>query len=260
MNKKRMAMLAVALFFCLAALCGILFAGRQKEKPEKKPLAYEEEKKPGEDENARQYKFENLENIYYLSDEKEEFEKEAGEFLRENGIKPGKVNALGKYKDDPRNMKNPAEFYLQADDGQNSVVKAVYDKEMGKFSFSMYDGVIENIEDYGGIPVKSKAQSPAEPEYSAEGLEEIDFGIPVITDNEGQLAEVETDLEGLVKQLQDFLAGSGEERRILSVLHAAPSGNGYEAALIFENPRADGKYISVTCDGTSDAYQIEFQE
>lgn len=167
---------------------------------------------------------------------------------------------MGKYKDDPGNMKGPAEFYLQADDGKNSVIKAVYDKEKGKFSFSMYDGVIENIEDYGGIPAKNKAKQEAEPEYSAEGLEEIDFGMPVVTDNEGQLAEVETDLEGLAKQLRDFLAGSGEERRFMSVLHAAPSRNGYEAALIFENPRADGKYISVTYDGESAAYHIEFQE
>ncbi len=260
MNKKRTAILAVALFFCLAALCGILFTGRQKEKPEEKTPAYEDEKKQGEDGDARQYKFENLENIYYLPDDKEEFEKEAGEFLRENGIEPGKVNALGKYKDDPGNMKGPAEFYLQADDGKNSVIKAVYDKEKGKFSFSMYDGVIENIEDYGGIPAKNKAKQEAEPEYSAEGLEEIDFGMPVVTDNEGQLAEVETDLEGLAKQLRDFLAGSGEERRFMSVLHAAASRNGYEAALIFENPRADGKYISVTYDGESAAYHIEFQE
>ena len=76
MNKKRTAILAVALFFCLAALCGILFTGRQKEKPEEKTPAYEDEKKQGEDGDARQYKFKNLENIYYLPDDKEEFEKE----------------------------------------------------------------------------------------------------------------------------------------------------------------------------------------
>lgn len=261
MNKKMLAALAAILLFALAAVAGILHFGMRDDRPE--------EKKPAQEAGERQrdvggkedrIQFQNLENIYYLSEEQDGFKKQAADFLEENGIEAEKLNALEKYKDNPADGEEPAEFYMQADDEGGTIIKVSYDKGKDEYSFSLYDGVIENIEDYGGVPAKKDEERAPEPEYETQGLEEMDFGFPAITDNEGQLAEVETDMDRLSGQVLKFLASHSEERRNLSVLYAAPVPTGYEAAILFENPRKDGKYLSVYYDAASSSYRIEFQE
>lgn len=234
MNKKMIAASAVIFFLAAAVIGGVLFFGVQKEKPEEKKPEHrteeEQNESAGEKDDTAQYKFENLGNIFYLPDERDGFERQAAGFLKENGIGAEKINALGKYKDDPSDEGGNAEFYLQADDEEHSIVKVTYDKGRDEFSFSLYDGEIENIEDYGGVPVKKDGEQTSDPEYDSQGLEEMDFGLPVITDNEGQLAEVEADPEALSSQMLGFLTDNSEERRNLSVLYAASTETGYEAA------------------------------
>ena len=97
--------------------------------------------------------FLSLGNIYYLLPEEEAgFKEQVRDFLKENGMAADTVIALGKVEDDKASPKGTAQFYLQLDDADRSVLQVRYEKETGKFSIVPYEETIENIEDYMVFP------------------------------------------------------------------------------------------------------------
>ena len=189
--------------------------------------------------------FLSLGNIYYLLPEEEAgFKEQVRDFLKENGMVAGTVTALGKVEDDKASPKGTAQFYLQLDDADRSVLQVRYEKETGKFSIVPYEETIENIEDYGGMKQPDREATEAAPEYSAQGTEPIDFGRPQITDPDGELSSM-GDMETLQNNLLIFLNENLEERRLFYVSSFEKTRTGYEAVLEFETSRIDGKNVEV---------------
>lgn len=154
------------------------------------------------------------------------------------------VTALGKAEDDKASPKGTARFYLQLDDPDRSLLTVTYEKETGTFSISPYEGKIDNIEDYGGVMQEKTEVTKEEPEYSMEGTESIDLGLPKITDPEGKLSQA-ADLKVLQNNLLLFLNENLEERRNLYVSSFEQTATGYDVVLEFETSRIDGQSIEV---------------
>lgn len=264
MNNKAIAVLSAIL--ALALILSVKAAFLEGQGDRERQGKAEEAAEPGQagkteagDAREKEVILKDYENIYYLAGNLPEFREQLAAFLERGGHSgnPVTVTALSKYEDQQGEEMGKARFYFQADDG--TVVSAVYDKGTGNFAFSECTEEIANIEDYGGR-AQERAGSLNEPEYGTEGTLELDLGFPAITDNEGQLAAVEPDQEGLARKVLAFLESVQEERRNLSVLSAEETGRGYEAVLLFENPRMDGKYISVSYSRESRAYQVRFSD
>ena len=195
--------------------------------------------------------FLSLGNIYYLLPEEEAgFKEQVRDFLKENGMAADTVTALGKVEDDKVSSKGTAQFYLQLDDEKKSILQVIYDKEKDNYSIQTFDGEIENIEDYGGTKQPNGVATEAAPEYSAQGTEPIDFGLPQITDPDGELSSI-GDMETLQNNLLIFLNENLEERRLFYVSSFEKTETGYDVVLEFETSRIDGQTIEVRySDGT----------
>lgn len=265
-GKKKVVVIVVLVLLVLLFVLTVWLPRRQVEREEEKAKQTQKEVEELEEEvaqkekTAKRFALQNAGNCFYLTDI-ESFREKLSDFFAENGLEPSVVNVLGKYEDDQSSESGKARFYLQLDDG--TLVYADYNKDTNQFSFSEAEEEIENIEDYGGMSreeLQGKKERKEEPEYETQGLEELDFGDVQITDNEGQLAEVEPDEEQLKAEMLTFLEGKNEERRNISVLFAQKTDAGYEAAFLFENPRADGCYIWVTYEKQTGLYQMEFKE
>lgn len=256
MKKKMVGFLFGILVLSVTLFMGVVFVSDRASQKAKRQEKIEEGSEEPEEE-TKQYKFENLGNIYYLPEDDSGFKKQVADFLKENHMAADTVNVLGKYQDDPKDGNGIAEFYLQLNDKEKTILKAAYDKGKDQFFLSKYDKEIENIEDYGGVAKKEEDAAISEPEYSVQGTEDMDFGLPVITDNEEQLVGVESNFGILQSQMLQFLQDNQEERRNISVLYAEQTEGGYEAAFVFENPRKDGKYIQVSYDVLTASYQFQ---
>lgn len=256
---KRKTMILLVIVLILAVILSVRIFSKKEDKAEQTQKEVEEIEKDLKDQEIDEEGFELKEagNIYYLTGNVAAFRDKLSAFLKSHGIHADTVTALSKFEDDPASETGNAKFYLQTDSG--ILIDVNYDKGTDQFTFSESEEEIENIEDYGGIPQKQE-QKTQEPEYATQGLEEMDFGAVKVTDNEGQLSEVEDDKEKLERQILVFLTAEQEERRNLSVLSADRTEKGYEAALLFENPRSDGKYVWVVYNEESGLYRMELRE
>ena len=189
--------------------------------------------------------FLSLGNIYYLLPEEEAgFKEQVRDFLKENEMAADTVTALGKVEDDKASPKGTAQFYLQLDDEKKNILQVIYDKEKDDYSIQIFDGEIDNIEDYGGMKQPDGEATEAAPEYSAQGTEPIDFGLPQITDPDGELSSM-GDMETLQNNLLIFLNENLEERRLFYVSSFEKTETGYDVILEFETSRIDGQSIEV---------------
>ena len=251
--KKRRIVIFMGLFLSailVVALAGIFFM-RGGEKTKKTETVTETEIKqtevqePTTEGTPGSCTFLSLGNIYYLLPEEEAgFKEQVRDFLKENGMAADTVIALGKVEDDKASPKGTAQFYLQLDDADRSVLQVRYEKETGKFSIVPYEETIENIEDYGGMKQPDREATEAAPEYSAQGTELIDFGLPQITDPDGELSRM-GDMETLRNNLFIFLNENLEERRLFYVSSFEKTETGYDVVLEFETSRIDGQSIEV---------------
>ncbi len=251
--KKRRIVIFMGLFLSailVVALAGIFFmrGGEKTKKPETDTEAeireteVQEQTTEGTDGSCT---FLSLGNICYLLPEEEAgFKEQVRDFLKENGMAADTVTALGKVEDDKASPKGTAQFYLQLDDAGRSVLQVRYEKETGKFSIAPYEETIEDIEDYGGMKQPDGEATEAAPEYSAQGTEPIDFGLPQITDPDGELSSM-GDMETLQNNLLIFLNENLEERRLFYVSSFEKTETGYEVVLEFETSRIDGQSIEV---------------
>ena len=251
--KKRMIVIFMGLFLSailVVALAGILLMrGGEKTKNTETVTEAEIEKTEVQEQTIEgtdgSCAFLSLGNIYYLLPEEEAgFKEQVRDFLKENGMAADTVIALGKVEDDKASPKGTAQFYLQLDDADRSVLQVRYEKETGKFSIAPYEETIENIEDYGGMKQPDGTSTEAAQEYSAQGTEPIDFGCPQITDPDGELSSM-GDMETLQNNLLIFLNENLEERRLFYVSSFEKTRTGYEAVLDFETSRIDGKNVEV---------------
>lgn len=251
--KKRAVGIFLGLFLSailVVALAGIFFmkGGEKTKKPEtvtEEEIKQTEGQEPTTEGTPGSCTFLSLGNIYYLLPEEEAgFKEQVRDFLKENGMTADTVTALGKVEDDKASPKGTAQFFLQLDDAARSVLQICYEKETGKFSIAPYEETIENIEDYGGTKQPDGETTEAALEYSVEGTEPIDFGLPKITDPDGGLSSM-GDMETLQKNLLLFLKENLEERRLFYVSSFERTRTGYEAVLEFETSRIDGKNIEV---------------
>ena len=251
--KKRMIVIFMGLFLSdilVVALAGIFFM-RGGEKTKKTETVTETEIKqtevqePTTEGTPGSCTFLSLGNIYYLLPEEEAgFKEQVRDFLKENGMAADTVTALGKVEDDKASPKGTAQFYLQLDDEKKNILQVIYDKEKDNYSIQIFDGEIDNIEDYGGTKQPDGSATEAAPEYSAQGTEPIDFGRPQITDPDGELSSM-GDMETLQNNLLIFLNENLEERRLFYVSSFEKTRTGYEAVLEFETSRIDGKNVEV---------------
>ena len=251
--KKRKIVIFMGIFLSailVVALAGILLmrGGEKTKKPETvteaeiKQTEGQEQMTEGTTDSCT---FLSLGNIYYLLPEEEAgFKEQVRDFLKENGMAADTVTALGKVEDDKASLKGTAQFYLQLDDYDRSVLQVRYEKETGKFSIVPYEETIENIEDYGGTKPPDGEATEDAPEYSAQGTEPIDFGLPQITDPDGELSSME-DMETLQNNLLIFLNENLEERRLFYVSSFEKTETGYDVVLEFETSRIDGQKIEV---------------
>ena len=252
--KKRRIAIFMGLFLSailVAALAGILLmrGGEKTKKPEtvteteiRETEVVQEPATEGTDGSCT---FLSLGNIYYLLPEEEaKFKDQVRDFLKENGIEADTVTALGKVEDDKASPKGTAQFYLQIDDADRSVLQVRYEKETGKFSIAPYEETIGDIEDYGGMKQPDGTATEASSEYSAQGTEPIDFGLPQITDPDGELSSM-GDMETLQNNLLLFLNENLEERRLFYVSSFEKTETGYDVVLEFETSRIDGQSIEV---------------
>ena len=251
--KKRAVILFAGLFLGAVLACVLagmfLMKGREKEAvpemttgTEHKETETREEKK---EDPSPSCAFRSLGNIYYLlPEEEDDFKEQVKDCLKENGMEADTVTALGKAEDDKASPKGTARFYLQLDDPDWSLLAVTYEKETGAFSIAPYEGTIDNIEDYGGVVQEKTEVTKEEPEYSMEGTEPIDLGIPQITDPDGQLSQT-ADLRVLQNNLLLFLNENLEERRNLYVSSFEQTATGYDVVLEFETSRIDGQGIEV---------------
>lgn len=192
--------------------------------------------------------FYDLGYLYYLPDEKiPDFKNQVRDFVKENGIQADSVHALMKFKDNRESETEPAVFYLQMDDEEHTVIRAIYDKRKETFSLERQDEKISNIEDYGGVPQGKTTESESE-EISTEGLA-VPNTFVKITDQEGTLAAVDN-MEEVQNQTQKYLESIDEGRRNLYVTSVEKTNDGYQATLEFEVVRPDMKYILLKFDGT----------
>ena len=251
--KKRRIVIFMGLFLSailVVALAGIFFM-RGGEKTKKTETVTETEIKqtevqePTTEGTPGSCTFLSLGNIYYLLPEEEAgFKEQVRDFLKENGMAADTVTALGKVEDDKASPKGTAQFYLQLDDADRSVLQVRYEKETGKFSIAPYEETIEDIEDYGGMKQPDGEATEAAPEYSAQGTEPINFGLPQITDPDGKLFSI-GDMETLQNSLLIFLNENLEERRLFYVSSFEKTETGYDVILEFETSRIDGQSIEV---------------
>lgn len=251
--KKRAVILFAGLFLGAVLACAIagmlLITGRDKEVVPETATGTEHKETETREEKTEDPSpscaFRSLGNIYYLlPEEEDDFKEQVKDCLKENGMEADTVTALGKAEDDKASPKGTARFYLQLDDSDRSLLAVTYEKETGTFSLTPYEGMIENIEDYGGVLQKKTEVTKEEPEYSMEGTEPIDLGIPKITDPEGKLSQT-ADLRVLQNNLLLFLNENLEERRNLYVSSFEQTETGYDVVLEFETSRIDGQSIEV---------------
>lgn len=251
--KKRRIVIFMGLFLSailVVALAGIFLmrGGEKTKKPETvtgTEIGETEVQEPTTEGALGSCSFLSLGNIYYLLPEEEAgFKEQVRDFLKENGMAADTVTALGKVEDDKASPKGTAQFYLQLDDADWSVLQVRYEKETGKFSIAPYEETIENIEDYGGTEPPDGSAPEDAPEYSAQGTEPIDFGLPQITDSDGELFRM-GDMETLQNNLLIFLNENLEERRLFYVSSFEKTETGYDVVLEFETSRIDGQKIEV---------------
>lgn len=254
-------LLAVFLFFALivAALCFFLPKENQESKKdttEQQNAAENTTEQPAE--KREQFNFTNLEYIYYINSENEsDFENQTAEYVDKNYKDVKNINALAKFNDDISSNTGTAEFYVQLDDEDNSVVLVSYNKEQRKFSFAHYRKKIEKIENYGGISQKKQKIQDDEEEYNKIGTEPVDLGSPNITDQDGSLEAI-ADEEELTQQLLKYLEKQGEERRNFYVVSAENTGDkNYRAVLDFSTKRSDGKNITVIFENGIYTFSLE---
>lgn len=251
--KKKIILFFLAVVFiftlCIGLLCIFFSDTHQDNQPEKitEQKTEQEEKITGQKtEQEEKIHFANLEYIYYVNEEnRADFENQAADFVRKNYKNVQWINTLTKFNDDISKDSGIAEFYLQLDDADHSLVLVTYDKENKVFSFAEYKEKMKHIEDYGGISQDKKVIQDDEEEYSEIGTEPINFGKPNITDQDYSLESV-ADEEELAEQLLTFLIAEGEERRNFYVTSVESTGpNHYKAVLKFSTKRIDGKNITI---------------
>lgn len=251
--KKRAVIWFAGLFLGAVLVCVLagmfLMKGREKEAVPETTTGIEsketETKEAETEPTSPSCVFRSLGNIYYLlPEEEDDFKEQVKSCLKENGMEADTVTALGKAEDDKASPKGTARFYLQLDDPDRSLLEVTYEKETGTFSIAPYEGTIDNIEDYGGVLQEKTEVTKEEPEYSMEGTEPIDLGIPQITDPNGQLSQT-ADLKVLQNNLLLFLNENQEERRNLYVSSFERTETGYDVVLEFETSRIDGQSIEV---------------
>ena len=251
--KKRAVIWFAGLFLGAVLACVIagmfLMKGREKEAVPEMTTGTEHKETETREEKTKDPSlscaFRAFGNIYYLlPEEEDEFKEQVKDCLKENGMEADTVTALGKAEDDKASTKGTARFYLQLDDPDRSLLEVTYEKETGTFSLAPYEGTIDNIEDYGGVLQEKTEVTKEEPEYSMEGTELIDLGLPQITDTEGKLSQT-ADLRVLQNNLLLFLNENLEERRNLYISSFEKTATGYDVVLEFETSRIDGQGIKV---------------
>lgn len=212
--------------------------------------------KPGE-KHWRVYQFRELGNLYYLTEDEEDFREKISAFIVSENLNASTVTALSKFKDTKEDLSGKACFYLQIDDEERTVIEAEYDKKTAEYSFRIFEEEIPNIEDYGGekrgLP-EEETCAFADPEYVNEWEEEVDLGNPAVEDPEKKLAEVEKQEEQFYQKLLEFLKQEKEDRRNLTVIKAVRTEKGYEAELSFEHARVDEKNIKVMYNRDENQY------
>lgn len=193
--------------------------------------------------------FLNLGKIYYLPLDTTAFKNQVATFMGNNHLTATTVLALGKVEDNKEDADGTAIFYLQLDDVAGTILQVAYDKKAKTFTLSVSDP-IPDIEKYGGVATTEANQnvSEAEPEYSSEGTEIINFGNANITDVDQALSSV-ADMATLQHDLGIFLNENGEERRNLFVSSVEKTETGYKTILEFETARIDRKKIEVIYEG-----------
>lgn len=250
--KKKIILFLLAVVFVFTLLIGLLrifFSDTSRDSQPEKITGQkieQEEKITEQEEQEEKIHFANLEYIYYVNEEnRADFEKQAANFVRKNYKNVQWINTLTKFNDDISKDSGIAEFYLQLDDADHSLVLVTYDKENKVFSFTEYKEKMKHIEDYGGISQDKKVIQDDEEEYSEIGTEPINFGKPNITDQDYSLESV-ADEDELAEQLLTFLIAEGEERRNFYVTSVESTGpNHYKAVLEFSTKRIDGKNITI---------------
>ncbi|OUO25120.1 hypothetical protein [Eubacterium sp. An3] len=201
------------------------------------------------EEKKNPYKFLNLGKIYYLPLDTTDFKNQVAAFMGNNHLTATTVLALGKVEDNKEDAEGTAIFYLQLDDVAGTILQVAYDKKAKTFTLSVSDP-IPDIEKYGGVATTEANQnvSEAEPEYSSEGTEIINFGDANITDVDQALSSV-ADMTTLQHDLGIFLNENGEERRNMFVSSVEKTETGYKTILEFETARIDRKKIEVIYEG-----------
>lgn len=258
-NKKRIILITGAAVVLIGAIAASYLSTKESGKEEDKPQSEksyerEEKKKYGEDRSLQKeekqkndIKVYDLDSIYYLFPETaQDFKKRLNHFLNKEDIQATEAYVLEFHSNQRDHLEEPAVFYLKLNDDKNSVVAVSFVKSTGDYSFAKYKGN-ENSLAY-------------EKETLAE--EDIDYEIPEssntvhlpknpvhIKDPEKQLKGI-ADKKELKKELKSFLISEGEGRRNLYVESVVETKNGYEANLVFEIVRCDGRNVEVTYDGS----------
>ena len=131
-------------------------------------------------------------------------------------------------------------------DDESSLIAASFTKSTGSYSFEKYKRN-EDIFAYEKETIEEENIDYEIPESS--DTVELPKSPVHIKDPEKQLKGI-ADKKELKKELKSFLISEGEGRRNLYVESVVETENGYEANLVFEIVRCDGRNVEVTYDGS----------
>lgn len=182
-------------------------------------------------------------HLYYLDPEGDQsFERRLTHFVADEGIKAGSAEVMDYCIDERDKEKEPAQFFLVLDDRQATIVRVYFEKATGNYRFNLYDGSLPDDEEAGSH------QSTEPEEEIPESTEDAPKSRLTITDPDGELKAV-AKMKELKKNLRRFLRSEKEGRRNFYVSSVTVTEDGYQALLIFETVRQDGRNIEIMFDG-----------
>lgn len=185
--------------------------------------------------------------LYYLDPDAEQtFKERLTAFVETAQIKAGSARVLEDHVDDRDEEKEPAIFYLMLDDEEGTIIQVSFDKTSGRYGFA--------VSGPSGEPVAFDAEGREAgrteheiPESSED--EDVKEVLVTITDLDGDLGRV-ANMEDLKAALTEYLRSIDEGRRDFIVSSVGTTEKGYEAVLIFETVRHDGRNVEVRYDGS----------
>ena len=187
-----------------------------------------------------------LGHLYYLDPEGDQtFQRRLTHFVSDQGIKAGSADVLEYCIDDREKETELAQFFLELDDEDHTIVRVSFEKPTGTYRFNLYDGSIPDDPD-GEAMSKDGREEETIPESTEDEI--VRESRLTITDLEGEL-KAAARMKELKKHLRRFLRSEGEGRRNFYVSSVTMTEDGYTALLCFETVRQDGRNVEVIYDG-----------